>query len=473
MGARRVLAWTLAGHASILTGCLVGAWFHARVPVAAAVAILCAWPALVGARRLAARLPDARAVAPIAMLLAGLSVAQTARVAAFMLDDAQTWGAAVPGVNAKHMCLAAYVRAAELSARGDANLYDRASYTGDTDVDGLAPWLSDPFQYPPAFLTGPRLALALTRDYDAMRAAWFALQAVAFGAFALVVAWSVDPALRWRAIAFIAPVWIAVPTLTNLQYGQVHLVVLAMALVAMLAFRRQQYGLGGGLLAAAISAKIFPGLLVLVLLLERRWRAVAATGVWLAGLAGVAWLVVGSAPFVAFVDYQLPRMSSGAAFAHFFAEPFAVAENQSIAGIGYKLAALGVPIDPIAFIAVAKWLWLAALAAAAWRAVGRDDTASWLALLVLASLLSPYTPGAYALAGAVWLLALLAVNARTSAPMIAAGVAAWGLWQIAPIMGDLPGLWKLPALAVVVSFVSQGAVIAASTIALRPARGAA
>ena len=78
--------------------------------------------------------------------------------------------------------------AADLSRRGTVNLYDERYYpafAGDAakvlapaDIQHLARWMEDPFEYPPPFLLFPRAALLLTDDFLAIRAGWFVLQAL-------------------------------------------------------------------------------------------------------------------------------------------------------------------------------------------------------------------------------------------------------------------------------------------------------
>ena len=96
-------------------------------------------------------------------VLAMLAVAQTGRLSAFMADSSQIWGSTVPDPAAtRHQCLSAYVYAADLSRRGEHNIYDSRLYpaftqppgrpTGmDSPVVGLGPWIDDPYQYPPPF----------------------------------------------------------------------------------------------------------------------------------------------------------------------------------------------------------------------------------------------------------------------------------------------------------------------------------
>lgn len=466
---RRAAAWLVAGHAAIAAGCLVAAPFGSRLAVAAVAAAAALWPARWLARRLViARLPPlqippgrGRLAAIAAVVLAAASLVQTARLAAFSLDRDQRWGSTLLGRDSDHMCLAAYVRAAELSAAGEENLYERQLYDSGTEIDGLEPWLSDPYHYPPPFLLVGRAALAVAGDFGTIRAGWFALHAAALAALLIAVALALPARSRWRALALVPAVWIAAPTQINLQYGQVHMLVIAAALAAMVAFERGAHWRGGALLAAAIVAKISPAALVAVLLVQRRHLAVAATGVWIIAMAALAWLVLGDAPFTAFAGHQLPQLSSGEAFDPFFADVSAVIDNQSITGIGYKLSALGLDVDPLSLAAALEWLWLAVLVAVAW-VVGRRGAgpAGPLALLVLASLMAPYLPGSYGLAAAVWLLALLVAAAGVSRAVAVAAAVVWVLVQIAAVIADLPGTWRWPSLAIAVSTIGQLATLA-------------
>lgn len=468
-------------HASILAFVGVRALAAAGLGAAGAaglaggVAIL----PLLAVRRLAARLPaelddswgGRRLTGAAWAALALLSLVQTARLSAFMSDPSRGWGAPIPGQNTRHMCLAAYVRAAELSRARVGNVYRPERYRrheplgGAPTIEHLAPHMSDPFQYPPPFLLLPRAAIAATGDFYQIRTIWFALQALLFGGVALLVALRSPPASRRLSVLLLPAVWASLPTLVNFQYGQAHLFVLALAMAAMLAIDRDRSWLGGGLLAAAIWAKLFPGVLFAWLVARRRWRAVGATGAWLAAVGAIAWAVLGNAPFSAFFGYHLSRLRSGSAFAFYLEDPFTIADNQSIQGLPYKLQALGVSVGAAPFAALLRWLYAGSLLALAFVAARRSDRAeprAWLALLSLGALMSPYAPGSYALVATIWLLSLLAGRAtriRHGALMLAA---IWLFVQTSPFFGDLPLLWRYAALALVASMLTQAIAISIS-----------
>jgi len=163
-----------------------------------------------------------------------VAVLQVGRLSAFMADSSRAWGSAVPDpVAANHQCLSAYLHAADLSRRGVTNNYETQWYpafnepvgvtTGlDSPVNGLGRWIDDPYQYPPPFLVLPRLALALTNSFDAIRTVWFARRLATFLVGAILLA-------RWiggrdgTIVALMIPAVLAsVPTLLNFQFGQFH-----------------------------------------------------------------------------------------------------------------------------------------------------------------------------------------------------------------------------------------------------------
>jgi hypothetical protein len=90
-----------------------------------------------------------------------------------------------------------------------------------------------------------------------------------------------------RRLWLLMPLLLAHPAVVaTLQVGNFHLAAVALCLLCWVALERRRDGLAGGLLAAATLAKIFPGLLGVVLLVQGRWRAVGFTALpgWPAGV---------------------------------------------------------------------------------------------------------------------------------------------------------------------------------------------
>jgi hypothetical protein len=263
------------------------------------------------------------------------------------------------------------------------------------------------------------------------------------------------------AAMFIPFIFLAPTTRVALQSGNFQVTAFPMAMLAMIAFtsrgdsrtksrgdsRRLSRGasrsaptlVGGLALGFCAVSKIFPGVLGIVLLMQRRWTAAAATIGASAIFIAVALLTVGTKPFVDFLYYQLPRIDSGAAF-FWIESPEMAPVNQSVYGLVTKLRALGVPGTNAANANLASSAYAVLLIAVAIIGARRlqrlTETSAdaslvrlrhaqlWLGLLSLASFRSPFVPDAYGLVGTLWLLTLIAAERQRLhewAALVAAG----------------------------------------------------
>lgn len=395
-------------------------------------------------------------------VLALVMVLQISRLSAFMADREATWGSTFPPVEftVTHMCMASYVHAANLSREDDPNVYDPAHYPNfginqaediDTSVVALQSYLDDSFHYPPPFLLLPRLWLGLSNDYLNIRAVWFAVQFAAFAAFAVMLARWVGGSTGAWALWMLPLLLSSMATMFNFQFGQAHLFTVWTAMAGMLAFEAKRPALGGALLAGGIAAKIFPGLLVLYLLFQKRWLEVAWVTAFTLVFALVTLSVTGPSPFVEFLTYTLPRLQSGEAFS-FVTDTLPIVTNLSVPGTVWKLDYLGIPGGD-AMLGPASLIYTVFILFAVWFAarldvdrVGRVQI--WLALLLLASLRSPLVP-IYGAAPILWLMTLqldrvdttkglvlfglswLFINGMPPAPNPVVTVALYGIAQIA------------------------------------------
>ena len=401
------------------------------------------------------------------LLLALSSAAQTGRMSAFISDPSIGYGSVLPDYFEQHTCLAAYLCAAEMNDQGEANIYHHSHYPAlsrdaapTTTVVGMQPFLEDPFQYPPPFLLLPKIGLALSNDFGVLRMGWYILSSLLFFATALTLARWLGGRHGLLAGLAIPIIWTAIPTMLGLQYGQFHLTVLCLAMLGMLAFERGRLSWGGALLASAIVAKIFPAVLVVVLIVRRRWVALGWTAAYIALISLTGLIVLGPDSFVAFVDYHLPRLSDGQAFAFHDAWPemsaLLAAANQSPLGLVQKLGEIGVTLPAASSHALDLVYSLAVLGAAVFagaRVVRRIGQARlWMALLLLASMRSGGAWADYLMTAGLWTLSfwtieLVATN-RGRIALVTAGLLLFFLPGIVPLP-ELPAVTTMMVLSLI------------------------
>ena len=319
----------------------------------------------------------------------------------------------------EHSCMSAYFEGARFAQAGTENLYDGTLYQprhiGSLKVDS--------YHYPPPFLLLPRALRLVTTDFFQFRAIWFAFQALVFaGAVAGLAVWVGGRIGAFALLGSLA--LLTTPSvLYTLQMGNFQSTAMALGAVALVLLITQRPKTGAPILAYVALSKIFPGLLVLYLLLARQWRAVAWTAASGILLLALTVGVFGTRPFEDFVHYELPSISDGRAFPQ-SERPGVVESNQSLYGLTVRLRFLGAswldqPLG-LKLTSVYGLIVLALTALAGWK--GRIDLSSpagrvlllqtGLALMSLASFRSPFVGGVYGLVATMWLLTLLAASSR-------------------------------------------------------------
>ncbi len=359
-----------------------------------------------------------RALRVLAAIAAVLALVQVGRLTVFMADVSRTDCSLFPASawERKHSCLTAYYVAGAAAGEGR-NVFDPALYNAPDDDPArqrrpltLGPFNVDVYEYPPPFLLLARALHYAAPDFFRLRALWHGLTLALFLAATIAAARLLGPAAGTRALLLAPLLWLAPPTLSALQKGNVQVAIAALCVLALALFRRRLFALGGLLLACATLAKLFPGMLVVYLLARRQWRAVAWTAGMGAAVLAASLLDTGLAPYRAFLDH-LPGLLGGEAFPA-FRNPNAMAINLSVPGIVFKLKLLGVPGMGFPAAKVVGWVWTAAIVALtvvlARRTRDDREILSWLAVLVLATLRSPFLPQAYGAMPPLWLLTLLA-----------------------------------------------------------------
>ena len=361
------------------------------------------------------------------VVLAVAAVTKTAQLSIFIGDSTRTDLQTVPGntFTEIHSCLTAYVRASELSHQGVDNLYDDHFWYGSHGLPPLPPGVDNPyrpfgldnFSYPPPFLLLTEPLAPLSGDFLAQRALWFGLNGLLLALGLWIVARFIDGPASHRVL-LLAPLFFGtLPLLLTLQIGNFPIAVVVLSVLAMVALAQGRVATGGALLALSILSKVSPGILGVVLLVQRRFRSAAITAGFGAGLLALSVLRYGLNPLKSFVTYALPRLSSGRAFP-FMETKSGILTNISPFGIPFKLHFLGLHVgDPWQLgrkVAQVYTLALIVLALTAARRAGdrRDQVVTWMALLALAALQSPFAP-AYVTIGLLWATTLLSVEVRS------------------------------------------------------------
>ncbi len=363
------------------------------------------------------------------VVLALAAVVSMARVSVFIGDPTRVDQQVVPGEKflETHSCLTAYVHAAKLSQQRVDNLYAEQWWHGAHGLPPLPagvenpyrPFLLDYYAYPPPFLLIMAPLAPLAGDFPAQRALWFGINGLLLAVGLWILARWVDGPGSHRVL-LLAPVFLgSLPVLGTLQIGNFQIAVVMLSILAMVAFHQDRNVIGGALLAFAILSKISPGIFGIYLLAQRRFRSAA----WTAGF-GVFFLLLslllhGVSPIQSFLTYTLTRISSGEAFSFLAEGQFNVLTNMSLFGFPFKLQLLGVAVSDPWTVArrlgriYSVVLVLLAFFAAYRQGDRRTQALTWMSLLVLSALQSPFAPG-YVIIGLLWAITLLAVEVQSA-----------------------------------------------------------
>jgi len=354
------------------------------------------------------------------LLIAFVSVLQIARLSVFMIDPSQTQHSLFPKDKwmIEHCCLTAYSESAKFVSKGENNIYTKELYFGAEflinkefrrKLDGFN---VDPYHYPPPFLLLPIMArTVVSGDFLNLRMLWFAISVLSLMAAIGFIIYRLEPEGRMRMIGMAPLIWCSMPVLAGLQMSNVQIIIIAISIIAMALFPINR-PIGGLLLAMSSVAKIFPGILFVYIIAQRKFRE----ALWIAGfvilLSLIAFIVVGPNPFKAFIEFELPQLSSGEAFSGPFSRAFAVSRNMAPFGIPLKLDWLGVPgmtLEIGRIVSSVHLLMVLILAIWSGRQKPRSNTEAisvWISLISLGSLVSPFAPANYVLVSVILLVCL-------------------------------------------------------------------
>jgi hypothetical protein len=354
-------------------------------------------------------------------VIAILGLVALSRMTVFIIDSSRTSCSIMPTSEweTRHSCLTAYFVAADIVTRVP-NVYDLSLYErpGDNPALPRKPRLMglfrvDQFEYPPPFLLLPRALAHVAPGFLRLRMLWFGLNGALVFLGLVVVARTLTREAATRALVLVPFVLGTYVTLNTMQKGNVQLTVIAASMLAMVLLERKRWAAGGALLAFVTVAKLYPGLLVIYLLVRREWRALIWTGAFAVLFVALAIADVGWQPFVVFREH-FSGLLSGEAFPA-FRNPAAVAINHSIPGLVFKLKLFGLSGMDFGVARIVGTIYMLVAVAGtvvlARRGSGQDERPLvWMAILVLATLRSPFLPQSYAPFPALWLLTLMAAT---------------------------------------------------------------
>ena len=399
------------------------------------------------------------------------------RLSIFMIDPSKAAYSFIPSSTweVEHNCLTAYFVSAQ-AASTTRDIYDEGLFTASDDDPSkprkplkLGAFKIDVFEYPPTFLLLPRALIRLAPDFTRLRMLWFGFSGAVVLLSFLTVVRVLSPAAGTRALLLSPLVWLSFPMLSCLQKGNVQVVVIAASMLAMVLFEKRRDAAGGAILAFVAMSKIYPGMLVIYLLAQRRWRALAWTVAAEFAFLAVSLLDIGWAPYASFL-HRLPQILGGEAFPA-FRNPPAIAINFSIPGLVFKLGQLGVPGMSFFASKIVGWIYTVIVVAAtvrvARRSVAEDQLPSvWMAILILATLRSPFLPMGYAAIPPLWLLTLMAARVASTGRVLAIVGLLWLL-----LCPNWPVDWPVdPRLLGAVVLVPQAITLGLAVVALRRTR---
>ncbi len=250
------------------------------------------------------------------------------------------------------------------------NLYD---YTYSVQT----PDFPLPFTYPPfaALVFFPLHYLPFTLVGVLWQAAtMIALFAVVRLTLSMVLGGERAAEPRWVRIALL---WTALglwsePVRTTLDYGQVNVF---LVLLAILAVRSSRWWVAGGLVGFAAGIKLTPAITGLYFLATRRWKAAAFSAVAFALTVAVSYAALGHQAATYFTTLLGDADRIG---------PVGSVWNQSLRGALSRIVGEDVGQGPLWIVAAVV---ATGLTIAAWRAIGREDHLGTLVIVQLFGLL--------------------------------------------------------------------------------------
>jgi hypothetical protein len=399
-----------------------------------------------------------------------LALVQLVRLTGFMIDPTKPNLSTIPWSRWEimHNCLTAYFVAAQ-SVKSVPDIYSNSLYSmPDDDPKSIrkprliGPFRVDVFEYPPPFLLLSR-AISFTDDFLRVRSLWFGLNSIVVLIAMLMVARSLGSIIGTRAQLLIPVVFAGIPTVNTLQKGNVQLLIVAISMIAMVLIARKKILSGSVLLAYATASKIYPGMLIVYLLVRRQWRAIICTAIAGIAIALITLYTFGMQSYEVFLKH-LPGVLGGEAFPA-LRNPHAMAINVSIPGIIFKLKLFGLQGMGFPASKIIGWIYTLFLLVIIYVVARRKNhnPLAWLAILILATLRSPFLPVSYATFPPLWLLSLVIAFQSPTPKTLLLLILGWLSLNI--IIPNDVGLD--PRLTALITVIPQLVMIALSLVAIK------
>jgi alpha-1,2-mannosyltransferase len=263
----------------------------------------------------------------------------------------------------------------DLSAYWEAadRLLDGGSVYAQFQLVGLySPQQQFLYLYPPFLAVMLAPLVAVIEDYRAANWLWAALGAAVLVATVMLIALRERIASGTNLLLLIGAAFAYAPVVSELNIGNVHLIILGLLAGAWLAMQRgtlQGQVAAGALVGVAALIKVFPGLIILWFLLTGRLRAAAAAVVAMALLALATLPVVG---LRSWLDYPTVLANLG--------------RPTELTDVLAPTVWLSVVMPPLVAQAMVT---LAGIATVAWVARHRSEAASFAVTVIVSLLIAP------------------------------------------------------------------------------------
>ncbi len=201
---------------------------------------------------------------------------------------------------------------------------------------------------PPAALLGLPLAHL---DYASAARVWLVVEIVFILISLALSCWALNLRIPFWAFLILLSALLGTDAyLYELVFGQLQTVILLLLVTAWILLRRRQDWIGGACLGIALALKMAGWPIILLMLIQRRWRALGAAAVLLASLNGLAAVAMG--PKI-WVDYYLRIAPYQIAL--YRSDP----KNLSLWTLGWRIFSGTVPTVTIDILAPPLFTWQA------------------------------------------------------------------------------------------------------------------